>query len=208
MRYCTATAVFPCRHHPVKLRPVRTIRTLFVHAVHRHDVKEFAQPRGKARGAREFHERLRRSARDIKSKSQSSAPVLLSSGRRASSTTRAPRRAKRRGPKVISVGHPGEFELATIMTDPELAHRTYIEPLTTEYIEERLSPKKSRMRCCHRGRTNRAKPRCRAFRERRPRKIQSGNDRRAARAIKVAKTACGLRTPAARLAWKFPHRRW
>src|SRR5471032_524466 len=25
---------------------------------------------------------------------------------------------------------------ATIMTDPELAHRTYIEPLTKEYIEE------------------------------------------------------------------------
>src|SRR5580692_6662650 len=25
---------------------------------------------------------------------------------------------------------------ATIMTDPELAHRTYIEPLTKEYVEE------------------------------------------------------------------------
>jgi carbamoyl-phosphate synthase large subunit len=28
---------------------------------------------------------------------------------------------------------------ATIMTDPELAHRTYIEPLTKEYLEEIIS---------------------------------------------------------------------
>src|ERR1700729_2621567 len=28
---------------------------------------------------------------------------------------------------------------ATIMTDPELAHRTYIEPLTREYLEEIIS---------------------------------------------------------------------
>src|SRR6267142_1116167 len=31
---------------------------------------------------------------------------------------------------------------ATIMTDPELAHRTYIEPLTKEYLEEIISREK------------------------------------------------------------------
>jgi len=31
---------------------------------------------------------------------------------------------------------------ATIMTDPELAHRTYIEPLTKEYIEEIIAKEK------------------------------------------------------------------
>ncbi len=31
---------------------------------------------------------------------------------------------------------PGNSNPATIMTDPELADRTYIEPLTREYVEE------------------------------------------------------------------------
>src|ERR1700694_212097 len=31
---------------------------------------------------------------------------------------------------------------ATIMTDPELAHRTYIEPITKEYLEEIISREK------------------------------------------------------------------
>src|SRR2546421_11856759 len=31
---------------------------------------------------------------------------------------------------------------ATIMTDPELAHRTYIEPLTKEYLEEIIAKEK------------------------------------------------------------------
>jgi len=36
---------------------------------------------------------------------------------------------------------------ATIMTDPELANRTYIEPLTKEYLEEILIKEKGLMRC-------------------------------------------------------------
>jgi len=36
---------------------------------------------------------------------------------------------------------------ATIMTDPELADRTYIEPITPEIIEK-SSPKNGRTACC------------------------------------------------------------
>ena len=32
---------------------------------------------------------------------------------------------------------------ATIMTDPEIAQRTYIEPLTKEYLEEIISREKA-----------------------------------------------------------------
>ena len=34
---------------------------------------------------------------------------------------------------------------ATIMTDPELADRTYIEPLTPEYVEEIIRRESERM---------------------------------------------------------------
>ena len=37
---------------------------------------------------------------------------------------------------------------ATIMTDPELADRTYIEPLTRDYLETDYRTRKSRTRCC------------------------------------------------------------
>ena len=51
---------------------------------------------------------------------------------------------------------------ATIMTDPEIADRTYIEPLTREYLEEiirierELSPGAWICHPAHRGRTDRA----------------------------------------------------
>src|SRR6267378_1829059 len=56
---------------------------------------------------------------------------------------------------------------ATIMTDPELANRTYIEPLTKEYLEEIIAK---------RGRADGAEPCCGIERRRDSRKIQSGND--------------------------------
>ena len=51
---------------------------------------------------------------------------------------------------------------ATIMTDPEIADRTYIEPLTREYLEEiirierELSPGAGLRHPAHRWRTDRA----------------------------------------------------
>jgi len=46
--------------------------------------------------------------------------------------------AAREGYKVILVNS----NPATIMTDPELANRTYIEPLTKEYLEEIIAKEK------------------------------------------------------------------
>jgi len=59
----------------------------------------------------------------------------LLSDKRASSITPARRRARpceRKGYEVVLVNS----NPATIMTDPEIAQRTYIEPLTKEYLEE------------------------------------------------------------------------
>ena len=65
----------------------------------------------------------------------SSVPVRSSSARRASSTTPARRRSRRcaaEGLEVVLVNS----NPATIMTDPELADRTYVEPLTPEALEK------------------------------------------------------------------------
>ncbi len=40
---------------------------------------------------------------------------------------------------------------ATIMTDPEIADRTYIEPLTKEYLEADYRARAAAMRCCRRS---------------------------------------------------------
>ena len=40
---------------------------------------------------------------------------------------------------------------ATIMTDPELADRTYVEPLTPEVARRRSSSASGRTRCCRRS---------------------------------------------------------
>ena len=61
---------------------------------------------------------------------------------------------------------------ATIMTDPELADRTYIEPLTREYLEEIIRVERETLPACglrhaaDRGRTDRAQPCHRTFRQR------------------------------------------
>ena len=67
---------------------------------------------------------------------------------------------------------------ATIMTDPELAHRTYIEPLTKEYIEEILIKEKPRCAAANRRRSDRSQSRRGTRRKRHPREAQSRNDRR------------------------------
>ena len=81
---------------------------------------------------------------------------------------------------------------ATIMTDPELADRTYIEPLTREYLEEiiRIEARDVAGRglraAAHRRRTDRAEPRRRSCRWRRARQVQRAADRRQLEAIKKA----------------------
>ena len=72
---------------------------------------------------------------DIKSACWSSAPARSSSARPASSTTPAPRPAgccKAEGLRVILVNS----NPATIMTDPEFADATYVEPITPEFVEK------------------------------------------------------------------------
>ena len=59
---------------------------------------------------------------------------------------------------------------ATIMTDPEIAHRTYIEPLTKEYLEADYRARKARRSVAHCGRADGAEPGGRAGGKRRPRK--------------------------------------
>jgi len=46
------------------------------------------------------------------------------------------------GAAAEATSHPGQLESGTIMTDPELANRTYIEPLTKEYLEEIFAKEK------------------------------------------------------------------
>ena len=80
---------------------------------------------------------------------------------------------------------------ATIMTDPEMADRTYIEPLTRTYLEEIIrveaemldverTPRHLR-RAAHGRRTDRAEPRSRAGRQRHPGEVRRAAHRRAAR---------------------------
>ena len=80
---------------------------------------------------------------------------------------------------------------ATIMTDPELADRTYIEPLTREYVEEiirieaeMLTALPDRRQVCaaaNRRRADGAQPRRRSGRCGRSRSLQRRADRREAR---------------------------
>ena len=69
---------------------------------------------------------------------------------------------------------------ATIMTDPELAHRTYIEPLTKEYRRGNYRPRTAGRVVAHRGRTDRAQPGRGSRGKRHARKIFRGNDWRVA----------------------------
>ncbi len=59
------------------------------------------------------------------------------------SGTQACKVLKQEGYKIVLVNS----NPATIMTDPEIADKTYIEPITVEIVE-RLLPKKGRTRSC------------------------------------------------------------
>ena len=73
---------------------------------------------------------------------------------------------------------------ATIMTDPEIADRTYIEPLTREYLEEiirverEMSPRRGIRHPADGWRTDRAESGDRTFRQRHAREVQRAADRR------------------------------
>ena len=47
---------------------------------------------------------------------------------------------------------------ATIMTDPNLCDRTYVEPLTPEYLEAIIAREKTRRSSADSGRPNRTQP--------------------------------------------------
>src|SRR5690348_18295177 len=62
-----------------------------------------------------------------------SGPIVIGQGAEFDySGTQATKALREEGYEVVLVNS----NPATIMTDPELAHRTYIEPLSKEYVEE------------------------------------------------------------------------
>ena len=100
------------------------------------------------------------------------------------SGTQACKALKQEGYEVVLVNS----NPATIMTDPELADRTYIEPLTREYVEEIIRIESAmlgrglRQVCAASdgGRTDGAEPRRRSGRRGHSRSIQRGADWRQA----------------------------
>ncbi len=108
---------------------------------------------------------------------------------------------------------------ATIMTDPEMADRTYIEPLTRTYLEEIIRVEAEMLTAsgtpgifaaaADGRRTDRAEPRGRTGRQRRAREVRRAADRRAARRDQE-----GRRPPAVQRcddrasASRFRSRRW
>ena len=72
------------------------------------------------------------------------------------SGTQACKALKAEGYEVVLVNS----NPATIMTDPELADRTYIEPLTLEYAEEIIRRECERMTGCQRTAVPASSPCC------------------------------------------------
>ena len=121
------------------------------------------------------------------------------------SGTQACKALKQEGYEVVLVNS----NPATIMTDPELADRTYIEPLTREYVEEIIriesemlgEPGLGQVRAAaDGGRTDGAESRCRSGRRGHSRSLQRGADRRQARGHQEG------RRPAALQGCDDPHR--
>ena len=100
------------------------------------------------------------------------------------SGTQACKALKQEGYEVVLVNS----NPATIMTDPDLADRTYIEPLTREYVEEiiRIEAEMLALRArfrqvrfaAYRGRADGAQSRRRSGRCRHSRPVQRRADRR------------------------------
>ena len=109
--------------------------------------------------------------------SWSSAPGRSSSARPASSTTPAPRPAgccASEGLRVILVNS----NPATIMTDPEFADATYVEPITPEFVAQGHREGAAGRAARHPRRPDRAEHRGGAARGRRARAVRRRADRR------------------------------
>ena len=72
------------------------------------------------------------------------------------------------------------------MTDPEMADRTYIEPITPEAVEKIIARERPDALLADTRRTNRPQHSRGAGRKRRAEKIQRGNDRGIAQVIHKA----------------------
>ena len=90
------------------------------------------------------------------------------------SGTQALRVLKEEGLRVILVNS----NPATIMTDPEFADATYIEPITPEVVEKIIAKERPDARPAHPGRPDRTQHRDRAGQERRAGEVQRRADRR------------------------------
>ena len=90
------------------------------------------------------------------------------------SGTQALRVLKEEGLRVILVNS----NPATIMTDPEFADATYIEPITPEVVEKIIAKERPGRHPAHPGRPDRAEHRHRAGQERRAGEVQRGAHRR------------------------------
>jgi carbamoyl-phosphate synthase large subunit len=92
------------------------------------------------------------------------------------SGTQACKALKEEGYRVVLVNS----NPATIMTDPEFADVTYIEPLTLEFLEKIIAAERPSALLPTLGRADGAEPFDGAPQERDPGKIRCGDDRRQA----------------------------
>ena len=93
------------------------------------------------------------------------------------SGTQACRVLKEEGFRVVLVNS----NPATIMTDPEFADATYIEPITPEFVEQVIAARAARRAAGHPRRPDRAQRRRRPARERRAGEVRRRDDRRLVR---------------------------
>ena len=130
----------------------------------------------------------------------SSGPGRSSSARRASSTTPASQACKAlrsEGLEVVLVNS----NPATIMTDPELADRTYVEPLTLEIRRSHHRARAPGRAAADRGRADGAEPRHGARQGRRARTLRGRAHRRLGRRDSTwPRTACNSATRCVRSA--------
>ncbi len=89
------------------------------------------------------------------------------------SGTQACRVLREEGIRVILVNS----NPATIMTDPEMADATYIEPIATPILEQIIAKERPDALPAHLGRPDRAQRRHGAGRGRRPEEVQRRTDR-------------------------------
>ncbi len=94
---------------------------------------------------------------------------------------------------------------ATIMTDPELADRTYVEPLTPEVLAQDHRARAARRGAADGRRADRAQPRGRARRERHAREVRRRADRRVgSRRSRSPRTGCCSATRCATIGLDVP----